>query len=164
MSRAGPPFQICIGTSGWTYKHWKGKFYPADLPTKGWLGYYQSKFDPVELNGSFYRQPKLKTFQRWRESSPENFLWAVKAYRGITHFYRLKKRESLDRFLDAVEGLGAKLGVILLQLPPRLKFDEPSVRRFRAGCRARNGSPLSRVMQAGSSPEVSTCSKNTMSL
>ncbi len=114
---------IRVGTSGWNYGHWKGVFYPADLPSARWLAYYQSRFNTVELNASFYREVRPSTYQRWKEGSPELFLWAVKAHRAITHYTRLASREPLQRFLESVEVLGEGLGVILFQLPPSLQFD-----------------------------------------
>jgi len=125
---AGPA--ICVGTSGWNYGHWTRLFYPEELPRSRWLAYYQSKFDTLELNASFYRLPQPSTFVRWQQNSPAGFLWAVKAYRGITHFARLGEREPLQKFLAAVEGLSSRLGVILFQLPPSLRFDARVVARF----------------------------------
>ncbi len=122
--------EIRIGTSGWNYWHWTGLFYPEGLPRSRWLEYYQSKFDTLELNASFYRLPLPATFARWREASPKGFLWAVKAHRGITHYSRLKEREPLQKFLNAAKGLVEQLGVILFQLPPSLKFDARVVGRF----------------------------------
>lgn len=122
--------EIRIGTSGWNYWHWTRLFYPEDLPRSEWLAYYQSKFDTLELNASFYRLPRPTTFVRWRDASPAGFLWAVKAHRQITHFTRLTKREPLQKFLASAEALGEMLGVILFQLPPSLKFDARVVRRF----------------------------------
>ena len=124
--------EICIGTSGWNYWHWTGLFYPKDLPRSPepygsgrsrWLEYYQSKFDTLELDASFYRLTHAATFARWKQASPKAFLWAVKAHRGITHFARLKEREPLQKFLAAAKELGEQPGVILFQLPPSLKFD-----------------------------------------
>ncbi len=122
--------EIRIGTSGWNYWHWTGLFYPQDLPRSQWLAYYQSKFDTLELNASFYRLPLPATFARWRQTSPKGFLWAVKAHRQITHYSRLKEREPLQKFLAAAEGLRKQLGVNLFQLPPSLKFDARVVRCF----------------------------------
>jgi len=122
--------QIRVGTSGWDYWHWKGLFYPHDLPRSEWLRHYQAKFNTVELNASFYRSVRTSTFARWREASPEGFLWAVKAHRAITHLTRLREKDPLEKFLESVEGLGAGLGVILFQLPPSLKFESKPAQRF----------------------------------
>src|SRR5439155_274981 len=79
------PSQIRIGCSGWEYRHWRGSFYPGDLPQSRWLEHYASRFDTVELNGTFYRLPEAKTFDRWRERAPDGFRYAVKASRYLTH-------------------------------------------------------------------------------
>ncbi|RLB74096.1 MAG: DUF72 domain-containing protein [Deltaproteobacteria bacterium] len=119
------PQQLKIGTSGWNYKHWKEIFYPAHISQKKWLEFYATRFDTVELNATFYRLPKVQTFQSWRKRTPEGFLWAVKANKFITHTRRLKDcQEPLKRFYSSAKGLEDKLGPILLQLPPSLKFDE----------------------------------------
>lgn len=110
---------IRIGTSGWQYKHWRGPFYPADLPASRMLAFYLEHFDTVEVNNSFYRLPALATFENWKAASPPGFLFAVKGSRFITHMKKLKDPEPSSRkFFDAVAGLGRKLGPILWQLPP----------------------------------------------
>jgi len=123
--------ELRVGTSGWQYRHWKGRFYPKDLPTAKWLGYYTTYFDTVELNNSFYRQPERRTFERWRRAVPGDFRFAVKLNRFITHVKRLKvERESIDRSYGTLAGLGPKAAVVLVQLPPRMKFDEERAERF----------------------------------
>lgn len=122
---------IRIGTSGWTYKHWQTIFYPDKWPKSRWLEYYVRHFDTVELNASFYRLPNPTTFQNWKTKTPDNFLWAVKASKFITHTKRLQNTaEPLDRLYSLTAGLGEKLGVILFQLPPTLPFDEKIFRDF----------------------------------
>ncbi len=114
--------KVWIGTSGWTYKHWAGKFYPQDLSPRRWLEYYARHFDTVELNSPFYRVPKRKTFEGWRERTPEGFVFAVKASRLITHVRKLRGVEEEVRwFFSEVQGLGEKLGPVLFQLPPSLR-------------------------------------------
>jgi uncharacterized protein YecE (DUF72 family) len=123
--------ELRVGTSGWQYPHWKGRFYPPDLPTSRWLEYYARQFDTVELNNSFYRQPERKTFERWRDAVPDAFVYAVKLSRFITHRKRLNvTRESIERSYGTMAGLGKKLAVVLVQLPPRMKFDEDRAERF----------------------------------
>jgi uncharacterized protein YecE (DUF72 family) len=122
--------EIRVGTSGWDYRHWRGLFYPDDLPRNQWLAYFQTRFTTVELNASFYRVSRPSTYARWRQASPDGFFWAVKAHRGITHHARLKERELLEKFLASVEELKDSLAVILFQLPPSLKFDEGVTGRF----------------------------------
>jgi uncharacterized protein YecE (DUF72 family) len=115
---------VRIGTSGWVYPHWRGRFYPKDLPSARWLAYYAERFDTVELNNPFYRQPSLRQFERWRRSVPEGFAYAVKLNRFITHIKRLAvEAETVARSYDTVAGLGPALAAMLVQLPPRSKFD-----------------------------------------
>src|SRR5690606_9874997 len=116
--------KIHIGTSGWNYKHWKKNFYPADLPQKKWLEFYYGKFKTVELNNSFYRLPEEKTFDNWRKSTPEDFIFSVKASRYITHIKKLIDEEPLKEFLKRTKFLKEKLGPILFQLPPGWKYNE----------------------------------------
>src|SRR5437773_3673998 len=113
--------QVRIGCSGWVYKHWKGIFYPEDLPQKRWFEYYSSEFDTVEINASFYRLPAAKTFERWHEQAPGNFVYAVKASRFITHMKKLKGcKGALDKFLNRAKHLEETFGPILYQLPANL--------------------------------------------
>ncbi len=117
-------FRWRIGTSGWNYRHWRGIFYPEDVPQSKWLEYYAEHFDTVELNATFYRLPAPSTFKRWYDRTPKGFLWSIKASKFITHTRRLKDcQEPLGRLYGAVEPLQEKLGVILFQLPPSLQFD-----------------------------------------
>lgn len=120
-----------IGTSGWHYEHWKGVFYPSDLPKSRWLGFYSKLFPTVELNNSFYHLPSEKAFSDWREGSPTGFLFAVKASRFITHIKKLRNvGEALETFLSRARLLGDKLGPILYQLPPNMKRSEGVLEEF----------------------------------
>ena len=122
---------IFIGTSGWNYDHWKGNFYPATCSKKSWLEYYTGQFNSVEVNATFYRHMKPATFDKWRNASPDGFVWAVKAHRFITHIKRLQQvTQSLDMFFESVKALKEKLGVILFQLPPTLIFDHAVFEAF----------------------------------
>ena len=122
---------VRIGTSGWTYAHWKGVFYPDDWPKAKWLEYYAQEFDTVELNATFYRLPNETTFQNWFKRTPEGFFWALKASRYITHIKRLADvNEALKRFYDLVGHLDTKLGPLLFQLPPSLKYDAHLAKTF----------------------------------
>jgi len=108
-----------VGTSGWVYPHWKGVFYPPELPQKEWLKFYSSRFRTVELNNSFYHLPSEKSFQSWAGSTPPDFLFSVKASRFITHIKKLKvDSRPVEVFLERAKLLGPKLGPILFQLPP----------------------------------------------
>lgn len=116
--------QVLIGTSGWQYRDWRGRFYPERLPQRCWLGHYADRFATVELNNSFYRLPERSSFEHWRETVPEDFVVAVKASRYLTHVKRLKDpEEPVARLMHRLEGLGDRLGPVLVQLPPNLKED-----------------------------------------
>jgi uncharacterized protein YecE (DUF72 family) len=128
------PGKVWIGTSGYVYRHWrKGIFYPQGLPAREELGYFATKFGTVELNNPFYRLPTAGMFQRWRESTPSTFRFAVKASRYITHLKRLVNVEDeLALFLSRADHLGPKLGPILFQLPPTLQLELPRLEQFLA--------------------------------
>ena len=109
---------LWIGTSGWIYKHWNGIFYPPELPHSQHLAFYAAHFPTVEVNYSFYRLPERTVFEAWREQSPDNFLFAVKGSRYLTHMKKLKEpEEPLSRLMERAEGLREKLGPILFQFP-----------------------------------------------
>lgn len=109
-----------VGTSGWSYDHWRGLFYPAEMSPREWFPHYARYFSTVEINYTFYRLPPKKTFVGWRERRPRRFVYALKAPRTITHFKKLRDpREIVDRFLSRARLLRSKLGPVLYQLPPR---------------------------------------------
>jgi uncharacterized protein YecE (DUF72 family) len=111
---------IRIGTSGYHYKHWLGPFYPKKISPDEMLEFYSQRFDTVELNNSFYRLPTEAAFDNWRQSTPSDFVFAVKASRFLTHQKKLKDPESaLQNFLPRAARLSTKLGPILFQLPPK---------------------------------------------
>jgi uncharacterized protein YecE (DUF72 family) len=115
---------VIIGTSGWQYRDWRGLFYPPKLPQRLWLEHYQEFYATVESNNAFYRLPERATFEKWRERTPPDFRWAVKASRFLTHIKRLREpEEPVGRLMERAAGLGTKLDTILLQLPPTLKAD-----------------------------------------
>jgi len=116
--------RVFIGTSGWHYKHWLGLFYPPKFPANQMLDFYARHFDTVELNNSFYHLPLPSSFDRWRDSTRPNFVFAVKGSRFITHMKKLKDPESsTERFFNVTERLERKLGPILFQLPPHWKLN-----------------------------------------
>ncbi len=122
---------IRIGTSGWVYHHWCGIFYPNDLPQRDWFNYYAREFGTVEINYSFYRLPSEAAFDAWREQAPNNFVYAVKASRFLTHLKKLKEpEEPLRRFLERACHLGKTLGPILYQLPPYWSVNLPRFEHF----------------------------------
>jgi uncharacterized protein YecE (DUF72 family) len=125
---------IWVGTSGWQYASWKNRFYPKDVPQRTWLEHYATRFPVVEVNNSFYMLPKEATFDRWRDATPEGFLFVVKASRYITHIRRLREADdSVDLFWSRATRLGDKLGSILFQLPPNFRADPAVLKDFLAG-------------------------------
>ena len=115
---------IWVGTSGYNYPEWKGKFYPADLPAAGMLPYYAARFRTVEINYTFYRIPTEKTLAGWAAVTPEGFKLTLKAPRRLTHESRLRDCGDLARTLCTTAAtLGDKLGVLLFQLPPSFRKD-----------------------------------------
>jgi uncharacterized protein YecE (DUF72 family) len=122
-----------VGTSGWSYKEWKGSFYPAKLPQGEMLSFYASRFSTVEVNNSFYRMPSEKVLAGWAEQVPSDFRFVVKASRRVTHNSRLADQDgSLEYFLRAVNPLGERLGPTLFQLPPTFEKDAARLGDFLA--------------------------------
>jgi uncharacterized protein YecE (DUF72 family) len=113
-----------IGCSGYYYPAWKNKFYPQGLQPKKWLEYYSAKFNTVELNSTFYRNPKLSDLERYADSTPPDFSFSVKVSKYITHILKLKNSKThIDEFRNLIsEGLGAKLSFFLFQLPPSFHY------------------------------------------
>lgn len=115
---------VLVGTSGWQYRHWRGGFYPPGCATSRWLAHYGERFATLESNSAFYRLPDASTLGRWADTTPPDFVMAVKASRYLTHVRRLRgPEEPVGRLLDRCRALGSKLGPILLQLPPTLAAD-----------------------------------------
>lgn len=122
---------IHIGTSGWSYKHWRGIFYPQNLSAKEYLHYYCEHFSTVEINNSFYHLLKEDTVQNWTETVPSNFIFSVKANRYITHIKRLKEPEiRIANFIKSIKSFDEKLGPILFQLPPKFSFNTERLESF----------------------------------
>ena len=122
-----------IGTSGWHYRHWRGVYYPRELASSRWLGFYVRDFDCVEVNNSFYRFPDAATVADWCDRVSGNFRFALKASQFITHRKKLHDcREPLERFLGAAREFGERLGPILFQLPPRWRVNADRLRQFLA--------------------------------
>jgi uncharacterized protein YecE (DUF72 family) len=120
-----------IGTSGWHYDHWRERFYPRGLAKPRWLGFYAQNFPTVELNNSFYHLPSEKAFAGWHDATPDNFAFAVKVSRFITHLKKLKDAEEpLTNFLGRAKLLGGKLGPLLYQLPPGLHRNDQLLEDF----------------------------------
>ncbi len=126
--RAG---RIFIGTSGWSYNHWRGVFYPEKLFTKEWFDYYGKRFDTVEINNTFYNLPASSVFKSWKKQAPAGFIYSVKANRYITHMKKLKSASgAVKKFFSRVNRLKENLGPVLYQLPPRWKCDLQRLERF----------------------------------
>lgn len=123
--------KLFLGTSGYSYKHWKGVFYPPDLPQARWLEFYCQHFATVELNVTFYRLPNQQTFAGWFQRTPPDFIFAAKGSRFITHIKKLNDcRQPLQVFKENAAALGEKLAVILWQLPPNLLYKRERLEGF----------------------------------
>jgi uncharacterized protein YecE (DUF72 family) len=124
---------LYVGTSGYSYKEWKGTFYPGDLPKERMLRYYGERFRAVEINGTFYRMPTASGLEAWAGEVPADFRFVIKAPQQITHVRRLKGADGpASRLLEAVEALKDRLGSLLFQLPPNFKKDVVRLRAFLA--------------------------------
>jgi uncharacterized protein YecE (DUF72 family) len=120
-----------IGTSGWSYKHWRDVFYPPEVNSTRWLPFYMEHFKTVEINNTFYHLPTEKAFRAWKETAPGDFTYALKASRFITHVKRLKDaKEPVELFLSRARILKENLGPVLFQLPPRWGLNIERLREF----------------------------------
>ena len=125
---------VFVGTSGWQYRHWRGRFYPKGLPSAAWLQHYAERFRTVEVNASFYRLPERSTVERWAATVPRAFVFVFKASGYLTHVRRLRDpEEPLRRMYEAIAGAGPKLGPVLFQLPPTLRRDDGLFEGLRLG-------------------------------
>ena len=126
------PPRVHIGISGYDYPRWKGRFYPADLPRAGWLGYAAHRFDSIELNGTFYSLKTPEVFRRWHDATPDDFTFAVKGSRFITHNLKLRRAEGAlaNVYASGILALGRKTGPFLWQLPATYRFDAERIDGF----------------------------------
>jgi uncharacterized protein YecE (DUF72 family) len=125
--------RVLAGTSGFSYKEWKGSFYPDDLQADHMLAYYAERLPAVEINNTFYRMPKPALLESWAAEVPPEFRFVLKASQRITHFKRLKETASeVEYFFGVASTLGERLGPVLVQLPPNLKKDLPRLEAFLA--------------------------------
>jgi uncharacterized protein YecE (DUF72 family) len=124
--------KLYSGTSGFAYDAWKPGFYPADLPSKKFLSYYATRLNTVEINYTFRRLPNATTLENWVQTTPEGFVFVLKAHQRITHIQRLKLAEFNEIFFKVIDPLRVvkRLGPVLFQLPPNLKCDEPLLKAF----------------------------------
>lgn len=112
-----------VGTSGWSYEHWKGGFYPEGLTKHRWFDFYAERFDSVEVNATFYRRFKDSTYRKWRDQAPDGFRYVLKVPRLISHRHKLHDvGQLIAEFNRSVHLLGSKLGMLLLQLPPNMPY------------------------------------------
>jgi uncharacterized protein YecE (DUF72 family) len=122
---------VRVGTSGYSYKEWKGPFYPKEVPAKKYLSYYSARLPTVEINNTFYRMPTDKLALSWAAEVPEAFVFALKAPQRITHIAKMKNAQALtDAFVRVARTLGPRLGPLLFQLPPFMRKDVPLLRAF----------------------------------
>jgi uncharacterized protein YecE (DUF72 family) len=123
--------KVYIGTSGWSYENWRDIFYPPSLKPTEWLEFYSKTFKITELNMSFYRLPTKQTIEGWVKKVPSRFKFCLKLSRYITHIKRLKEPEkTVNKFFDRFKPMQKKLGPVLIQLPPSLKFDPDTAEHF----------------------------------
>jgi uncharacterized protein YecE (DUF72 family) len=134
MGVKSPPVmsRILIGTSGWSYRSWRGPFFPKNVMVKHHLQYYATQFSATELNGVFYRTPTVEAVRGWRENTPDDFVFAWKASKFITHWKRLtrKSRNSLALLESRLRILGPKAGPVLFQLPPQFTVNRERLAGF----------------------------------
>ncbi len=123
--------KLHVGTSGYSYKEWKGSFYPEDLPAKEMLSYYSRKLPAVEINNTFYRLPQPSMIENWKEQVPKRFRFSIKASQRITHIKRINNVADETKYLlETAALLGDRLGVVLFQLPPNMKKDTVRLAAF----------------------------------
>ena len=149
-----------IAVLGMADRHWRGNFYPIDLPQKRWFEHYSSVFDTVEINNTFYRLPEEATFAAWAEQAPRRFLFAVKASRFLTHMKKLKDpEEPVERFFSRARALRRHLGPVLYQLPPGWKLDRDRLEHFlQILPQGRAGTSSSSASLRGTTTTCSRCS------
>ena len=122
---------LYVGTSGYSYKEWKGNFYPAKIPAKDMLSYYASRLQTVELNNTFYRLPQKSMIESWKSQVPDNFRFTMKASQLITHFKKLKDAATETRFmLKRFAAFEDRMGAVLFRLPPDMKKDIKRLETF----------------------------------
>ncbi len=123
--------QLYIGTSGYSYKEWKGNFYPEDIKPDKMLNFYSEQFSTVEINNTFYHIPQKSVLETWKKQVPKDFRFSIKAPQRITHIKRLKEVNDDNKFfIDTIKSLGNKLGIILYQFPPNFKKDMELFQNF----------------------------------
>jgi uncharacterized protein YecE (DUF72 family) len=138
-ARRPPPVRFLVGTSGWDYAPWVGRFYPREVRKARRLAYYAERFPSVEVNSTFYKLPAEDVIRGWAEQAPPGFLFAVKAWQMVTHMKRLLGADDFAReFCERAALLGDKLGPLLFGLPPNMKKDLPRLQAFLDGLNAKS--------------------------
>lgn len=123
--------KLYVGTSGYSYKEWKGSFYPDDIKTDKMLNFYSKKFSTVEINNTFYRLPKKSVFETWKKQVSKDFRFSIKAPQRITHIKKLRDVEENSKyFFDIIKSLEHKLGIVLFQFHPYFKKDLELLQNF----------------------------------
>ena len=122
---------LYVGTSGYSYKEWKGSFYPEDIKPDKMLNFYSGQFSSVEINNTFYRIPQKSVLETWKKQVPKDFRFSIKAPQRITHQKRLKDIEDDNKyFIDTIKALGSKLGIVLFQFPPYFRKNLDLLQNF----------------------------------
>jgi uncharacterized protein YecE (DUF72 family) len=131
VALSGMPGKVYIGTSGWSYKHWRGTYYPQKLKSAEWLTYCTNDFNVTEINASFYRLPKQETVIKWTEMVPKHFKFCPKMSRYLSHMKKLRDpEEPLQRFFEIFDPIRKHLGPVLIQLPPQASFNYDVAEHF----------------------------------
>jgi uncharacterized protein YecE (DUF72 family) len=139
--------RVFIGTSGYAYPHWRGRFYPVEMPAAAWFAHYAEHLSTVELNRPFYQLPTAATFAAWRRAAPRGFVFAVKASRYLTHMKKLKDPgPPLRRLLGRARALGPTLGPVLFQLPRNFRVDLDRLEGFLAALGRQRSVPRLRAV------------------
>ncbi|HUG53304.1 MAG TPA: DUF72 domain-containing protein [Vicinamibacteria bacterium] len=147
--------RVLVGTSGYSYKEWKGRFYPEKMKEADMLRFYAERFSAVEINNTFYRMPKVDLLRRWAEQTPEGFTFVLKAPQRITHQKRLGEVASeVAYLLETAAALGARLGPVLYQLPPYMKKDVGRLQSFLDGLPAQPAAAFEFRHESWSDDEV----------
>ena len=151
---------VHIGCSGWNYKDWRERVYPKGVPASRWLEHYATLFDTVEVNSTFYRLPKRDAVANWVKSTPDGFVFSIKASRYLTHIKRLRELpERVPRLAERIEPLleTPKMGPVLWQLPENFQRDDERLAGAPRFCLATGAIASSSGIRAGSCPRCMSC-------
>ena len=148
--------RIRVGIGGWTYEPWRGTFYPADLPAKRELEHASRRLTAIEMNGTFYRTQSAASFAKWRDETPEDFVFTLKGHRAVVNKQKLAEAgETVEWFLKSgIAELGEKLGPLLWQLAPFKRFDPDDIGRVPRAAAARSRGAAAEACDRGAPPEL----------